>query len=509
MMQPPERSDSSGAALNGVTSRRAWAAVAVLFAGTFMALLDTTIVNVALPAIRESIGASEATLSWIISGYALAFGLALIPAGRLGDRYGHRWVFGLGLALFTGASLWCGLAGNGTELIVARVVQGLGGGLFFPAVTAYIQLLFAPSRRGRPFAVMGAIIGVATAVGPIAGGLIIRAVGEGTGWRWVFAINVPLGALVLIAAAIILPRSVGRRAESVDLVGLALLSAGLVAILVPLIQGQDAGWPLWTYVTIAGGVATLVLFAFWERRVAGRGKDPLVAPHLFSHPQFTGGTVLAMVYFAAFTSIFFAISLLWQVGLGYDALTAGLVVTPFAVGTIIGASLSNRLAARFGRAVLVIGTGMVAISLIVVWLILTLVVTSELTSGDLLVPLLVGGIGSGLFISPNARFIVATVDPSEAGTASGVIGTAQRIGSAIGIAVIGSVLFAVARLDTVGAAVRAGLADGTYPTFAAAEAGVLAERFGSAAADALAVSAGFAVVSFFLVFALPKRVSLQ
>lgn len=510
MSQTIELPGALGAPPSTVSERRAWASLAVLLAGTFMSLLDTTIVNVALPTIRDSIGASEATLSWIISGYALAFGLALIPAGRLGDRYGHKWVFGSGLALFTAASLWCGLAGDSTQLILARVVQGLGGGIFLPAVTAFIQLLFAPRRRGKPFAIMGAVIGVASALGPIVGGLIIRAVGEETGWRWVFAVNVPIGLAGLVAAAVILPRGgVGRRTESADVVGLVLLAAGLVAILVPLIQGQDEGWPLWTFVSMVGGVATLVLFALWERRVAGRGATPLVPPHLFSHPQFTGGTVLAMVYFAAFTSIFFTISLLWQVGLGHDALSSGLVAMPFALGTIVGSSQSDRLAARFGRSVLLIGTGLVAASLIAVWVILTTVATTDLTSWDLLGPLVIGGIGSGLFIAPNARFIVATVDPAEAGAASGVIGTAQRIGSAIGIAVIGSVLFGVAHLETVGADVKAGLADGSYASPAAAAAGTLAAHVGPAAADALAVSAVFAVIAFLLVFALPKRVSLH
>lgn len=492
-----------------VTPRRAWASVAVLLAGAFMSLLDTTIVNVALPTIRESVDASEATLSWIISGYALAFGLALIPSGRLGDRYGHKWMFMFGLAVFTAASLWCGLAASGTELIVARVVQGLGGGLYFPAVTAFIQLLFEPRRRGKPFAIMGAVIGVASALGPIVGGLIIRAAGDTTGWRWIFAVNVPIGVVALVAAGLVLTRGLGRRADSADLVGLVLLAAGLVAILVPLIEGQDQGWPLWTYVSLVGGVALLVGFAFWERHVAARGAEPLVPPHLFAHPQFTGGTILAMVYFAAFTSIFFAISLLWQAGLGHDALSAGLVATPFAVGSIIGSSQSDRVADRLGRSVLLLGAGLVAASLVAVWVILRTVSTADLTSWDLLAPLLVGGIGSGLFIAPNARFIVATVDPVEAGAASGVIGTAQRVGSAIGIAVIGSVLFGVANLGTVGADIKAGLAAGTYPGPDAAAAAVLAAHFGPAAADALAVSAAFAVVAFLLVFALPKRVTLH
>jgi MFS family permease len=229
-----------------------------------------------------------------------------------------------------------------------------------------------------------------------------------------------------------------------------------------------------------------VLFALWERSMAARGKAPLVPPHLFAHASFTGGVLLALVYFAAFTSIFFTISILWQAGLGHSALESGLVSIPFALGSIVGASQSDRLAQRLGRSVLVLGTAMVSIGLVALWLVLLIVPTSELTNWELLGPLLVAGIGSGLFIAPNAQFIVATVDRSEAGAASGVIGTMQRIGSAIGIAVIGSVLFGnlvITGPDTV------------------------ASGFGHAATLAIAVSAGLAVVSFFLVFALPKRVS--
>ncbi len=492
-----------------VTPRQAWLALAVLLAGMFMSLLDTTIVNVALPTIQESLDASESTLAWIISGYALAFGLVLIPAGRVGDRFGHKWVFFTGLAIFTAASLWAGLAQDETTLIVARVVQGLGGGIFFPPVTAFIQLMFPPMKRGAAFAIMGAVIGVSSALGPIVGGLLIQAIGEETGWRWIFAINLPIGVIALVAAAILLPKGSEGKKLSTDLVGLVLLAGSLVAILVPLIQGQDEGWPLWTYLSIAGGIVLLVLFAFWERAVVARGQEPLVPPHLFSHPAFTGGVILALVYFAAFTSIFFTISLLWQGGLGHTALESGLVSTPFAVGSIIGASQSDRLAQRLGRTVLAIGVGLLAIGLIALFVILLVVPTTDLTNWDLLGPMLIAGFGSGLFIAPNARFITATVDRSEAGAASGVIGTMQRIGSAIGIAVIGSVLFGVADLDTVGSDIQAGVMDGTYANGDLAATSVLAAHFGPAATVALGVSAAFAVVSFFLVFVLPKRVSLH
>jgi len=474
-----------------VSPKRAWLALAVILTGAFMALLDTTIVNVALPTIRTSLEASEATLSWIISGYALAYGLALIPAGRFGDRFGHKWVFFAGLLIFTGASVWAGLATDATHLIVARVVQGLGGGIFFPAVTAFIQLMFAPMKRGRAFGVMGAVIGVSSALGPIVGGLLIEALGEESGWRWIFVINLPIGILALIAAAILLPAGGEGKKLSTDVVGLALLTGSLVALLVPLIQGQDEGWPMWTYLSLAGGAVLMVGFAFWERGVAARGQEPLVPPHLFARPAFTGGVILALVYFAAFTSIFFTISLFWQAGLGHTALESGLVSTPFAIGSIIGASQSDRLAQRLGRTVLSLGVGLLSIGLIALWLILLLTPVLDITSWMLLAPMLIAGFGSGLFIAPNARFITATVDRSEAGAASGVIGTMQRIGSAVGIAVIGSILF--------------GLVD----AYAIRSEGDVAIAFGQAATVSMFVSAVFAVVSFALVFVLPKRVSLH
>lgn len=474
-----------------IAPRRAWTALIVLMLGMFMALLDTTIVNVALPTIRTSLNASEATLSWIISGYALAFGLALIPAGRIGDRIGHKWVFFTGLALFTTASFFCGLAQNDTQLVVWRVIQGLAGGIFVPGVTAMIQLMFPFKVRGKAFAIMGAVIGVSTAIGPILGGLIIEAFGVENGWRLVFWVNLPIGVVALIAAAILLPSgSEGLSKTGNDWFGLLLLSAGLIALLVPLIEGQDAGWPAWTYITLVAGALLIVAFAFWELRVAKADGVPLVPPHLFTHPAFTGGVILALVYFAAFTSIFFTISILWQAGLGHTALESGLVSVPFAIGSIIGAAFSDRLSRLLGRRVLVIGTGLLAIGLIWVWLVLQLTPASDLTAWAFLVPLFLGGLGNGCFIAPNAQFIVATVDRSEAGAASGVIGVMQRVGSAIGIAVIGSVLFGTLTFT------------GTTPT-------AVADAFASSAASALAVSAGLSVVAFLLVFALPKRVTQQ
>ena len=467
------------------TERRSWLALTVLLVGAFMALLDTTIVNVAIPTIRTSLAASNATLSWIVSGYALAFGLALIPAGRVGDRLGHRWVFISGLALFTVASLACGLARDDTQLIAARAVQGLAGGMFFTPITALIQLMFSDRKRARAFAMMGATIGFSVALGPLVGGLIIQASGADAGWRMVFDVNVPLGVLAVIAAVRLLPAGAENADTGADWAGLVLLSAGLVALLTPMIQGQQEGWPPWTYASLAGAVVLLALFAVWERHVERIGGNPLVPPRLFAHPSFTGGVLLALVYFAAFTSIFFTIALLWQAGLGHTALQSGLVVTPFAIGLIGGASQSDELAARFGRSLLVVGLGMVAFGITAVWLVLALTLPTGYSGWQLVAPLFIAGLGSGFFIAPNIDFIVSTVDPGDAGAASGVIGTTQRVGSAIGIAIIGTILF------------------GTLHFPASPDAVALA--FGHSATLAMGASAGLSIAAFALVFALPKR----
>ncbi|HET9659778.1 MAG TPA: MFS transporter [Thermomicrobiales bacterium] len=463
--------------------RTTWLALAVLLSGAFMALLDTTIVNVAIPTIRTDLDASEATLSWIISGYALAFGLMLIPAGRVGDRFGHKWTFIVGLAIFTLSSFACGRAQTSNQLVAARVVQGIGGGIYYTSITALIQLMFFPHQRGRAFGYLAAVIGFATALGPLVGGLIIEYAGTGTGWRLIFDVNIPIGIVAMIAAFRVLPSGGKANRLAVDPLGLALLTAALVALLVPLIMGQDRGWPLWTVVSLASSVVLLVVFAVWELRVARSGGSPLVPPRLFEHWSFTGGALLAMVYFAAFTGIFFAFALLWQVGLGHSALDSGLLVMPFAVGSILGASQSDKLARRYGRASLTAGVGVVAAALFVVFLILTFVDPVDLNRWQFLPPLFIGGIGSGIFIAPNVRFIVATVDREDAGAASGVLGTVQRIGSAIGIAVIGSVLFGTLHFEEGPNAV--------------------ANAFGQSTQYAIGVSVILTVIAFLLAFAVP------
>jgi MFS family permease len=253
-----------------ISSRRAWVTLAVLLTGMFISLLDATIVNVALPSIRVSLNASESSQSWIISGYALGLGLALIPAGRIGDRIGHKWVFITGLALFTAASMACGIAADDTQIVVARVLQGVAGGIYLPAVGSFIQLLFAGKDRGKAFGILGSVIGLSSAFGLIIGGLIIQAFGTADGWRWVFFVNLPVGIIAVVASIIILPtkeKYLNAKA-GLDLFGALILAAGLVAILVPLIDGQQEDWPLWTWISLVGGVVLVALFGLWEAGVS-------------------------------------------------------------------------------------------------------------------------------------------------------------------------------------------------------------------------------------------------
>jgi EmrB/QacA subfamily drug resistance transporter len=493
---------------------RRWLALFILLLGLFMSLLDTTVVNVALQTIRTSIHASDATVAWIVSGYLLAFGIALIPSGRIGDRFGHKQTFVTGLVIFVLASVACGLSQNSTELVIARIVQGLGAGIYFPAISALIQIQFPLRDLGRAFAFLGATIGVATALGPVTGGLLIQVT---HGWRSIFFVNLPIGVITIVSAIVVLPRVAMAKRLSTDFFGLLLAVCALTALLVPLIEGQTDGWPLWTYLSMTGAVVLLVAFAFWERRVARRSAEPLVPPHLFAHPSFTGGVLLTLVYFGAFTGIFFTISLLWQAGLRHSALVSGLVSVPFSIGTIIGAARSNALVQRLGRTTLSIGTGLLAVGLIVVLVILHTVATPDLTNWDLAVPLFVIGLGSGLFIGPNVRFIIASVPKTEAGAASGVNGTMQRIGASIGLAVISTVLFGTLPSTftpskaQVAQIVRQHLAGGPIAVKQAITNVAyhnLAIAYGHSAADALLVSAGLAIIAFLLVLVLPRQVAM-
>ncbi|SFF87069.1 MFS transporter [Blastococcus tunisiensis] len=420
---------------------RRWKALAVCLVGGFMVLLDVSIVNVALPSIRDGLQASESELQWVVSGYALTFGLLLVPAGRVGDVRGRRTMFITALALFSLASLACGLAPTSLTLVIARLVQGLAGGLLTPQISALIQQLFRGRERGTAFGLFGTVIGVSTAVGPLLGGALIAVFGPDQGWRWVFFINLPIGLAAIPLAWRLLPEpDPSRERHDYDPLGVVLLGAGIVALLLPLVQERQwQGSAKWLLIPLA--LLLLAAFVAWEIRYARRGREPLVDLVLFRLRSWSFGAAMITLFFAGFTPLFFVFTLFLQTGLGYSALEAGLAITPFAVGSAVGAAFGGRIVHRFGRALVASGLLLVVIgfvgAVVAVWL-----VPERGTGWATLAPLLIGGLGAGLVISPNQALTLSQVPVARAGTAGGLLQVGQRIGAAVGIAAVGSVFFA-------------------------------------------------------------------
>lgn len=419
---------------------RRWHALAVCLLAGSMTLLDVSIVNVALPSIREGLDAGNSTIQWVVAGYALAFGIVLVPAGRLGDARSRRGVFMAGVALFTVASAVCGAAQEPLWIGIARVVQGIGGGLITPQVSGFIQNLFKGPERGRAFGLFGATIGISTAIGPVLGGLLIHLGGEDSGWRLVFYVNVPIGILLLVLARRYLPQAAQGPKQSLDPVGVLLFGAAMFFVLLPLVTGsQDASLserPWWLL-----GVSAILLgvFVLWERRWTAHDRETLLDLSLVRVRSFVLGVGLGTFYFAGFTSIFIVLTLYLQQGLGYSALQAGASQLPFAVGSATSAFVGGRLVERFGRALVVAGLLTIAVALVAIDLVVPHL------QGDVglkLAPiLLLAGVGGGLVITPNITLSLGEVDPARAGAGGGLLQTAQRVGSAIGVAVVLALFF--------------------------------------------------------------------
>ncbi|WP_047864347.1 MFS transporter [Rubrobacter aplysinae] len=415
-----------------------WRALVVCLVAGFMILLDVSIVNVALPSIQRDLDASAAELSWVVSGYALTFGLVLVPAGRLGDDYGRKKMFLIALALFTLTSALAGLAPNAIVLVILRLLQGATAGMLNPQVLGFIQQLFRGSERGRAFGLFGATVGISTAIGPLLGGLLLMLGSEGS-WRYVFWVNVPIGFAALALGLRLLPRdeAPGGR-QRLDVIGAALLGGAVVSLMLPLVIAEQspASAPWWLI-----GVFAVLLGAFvaWERRAKRRHGQPLVDFALLRTRSYALGSTLILLYFAGFTSIFFVLSIYYQQGHSYSPLAAGLALTPFAVGSAVNSVVGGRLVPRFGRPLVVAGLGIVVVGLAATAVVLRLEPAHVGLATAL--PLLIAGLGSGLVISPNQTITLSEIPPSEGGTASGVQQTGQRVGTAIGISAVGAIFF--------------------------------------------------------------------
>jgi EmrB/QacA subfamily drug resistance transporter len=426
---------------------RRWAAAIVMMTAALMDLIDATIVNVALPTIRRDLHASGPSLEWVVSAYLLAFAATLITAGRVGDVVGRKRMFLGGVAGFGLASLACGLSGNPGELIAGRAAAGTAAAIMLPQVLATLRTVFTGKERGAAFGIYGAMGGIATAAGLLLGGVLTSADLFGWGWRTIFFVNVPVALATLIAAVILVPETRSERPLRPDLRGMALAAAGLVAIVYPLFEGRSLGWPAWCFGCLAGGVVAIAWLCAAGRRRKRSGVAPLLPPGLLSTPAFSAGVMVQLAFAAGLQGFSLILALWLQSGQHYSPIRAGVTTVAFSAGAFLTAGLSIQLAAKLGRTILVIGGLMMAAGLYGV-----LLAAQHSAAGvdpwQLVPGLVVAGAGLGFLVVPLINVVLAAVPAELAGGASGVFNTAQQLGGAVGVAVVGSVFFA--RVDSAG-----------------------------------------------------------
>ncbi|KAA9155185.1 DHA2 family efflux MFS transporter permease subunit [Amycolatopsis acidicola] len=412
-----------------------------MFLADVMDLIDSSVANLAGPSIRADLGGSEVTVQWVLSAYTAAFALGLVTSGRLGDLFGRRRLFLLGMTGFTLASLACGLAPGVVFLIVARTLQGLFGSVMIPQGLALVKIVFPPRRLRKALMPIGPLMGLATVAGPILAGWLLHLDLFGSQWRSIFLINVPFGVLALVLAWRVLPRRGGEDpAARLDLTGVGLLTAASALLIIPLIQGRDLGWPVWTYLMMAAGVALLGLFVVSERR----SRHPVITPSLFRKRSFVVGLVIVAGFYAALSAFVLVINLLLQSGLGWTPLRTGLTLIPWALGTAVAVLLAGAvLAEKLGRASLHLGLGIAVVGLLSLWWSVAHWGT-DVTVWKLAPALLVTGFGSGLVFVPLVDFILGNATAEEVGTGAGLLNAAQQFAGAIGVAALGTVFFASA-----------------------------------------------------------------
>ncbi len=433
----------SAPARAGTTQPPGRLALLVMLSGTFMAVLDFFIVNVALPSIQQDFHAGAGLLQLVVVGYGLANAALLVTGGRLGDLHGRRRLFVIGTGLFTLASAVCGLAPSLGVLIGARIAQGLASALMQPQVLAMLGMLYTGTHRAKAFSAYGLALGLAAASGQVIAGLLIHADVAGLGWRTCFLINLPIGAAMLALSGRVLPplrpTMTGQRTSRLDLPGAALVALALTAAVLPLVQGREAHWPLWSVACLAACVPLFALFWRHQRRVTASGGQPLVSPALLAHRPYMLGLLTTLTFFAGNASFYFVLALYLQQGLGLAPLEAGLVFTVLAGGFFATSMAAPWFARRLGRHAIVTGALVLAAGHA---LLAALVAGPQARSVALMLPvLLIQGCGLGLVMAPLASVVLAGLPTQHAGVASGVMATVQQVGNALGVALIGILFY--------------------------------------------------------------------
>jgi EmrB/QacA subfamily drug resistance transporter len=436
-----EEPAGAGGPVAGAADRRRWIALAVVMTASFMDLVDVTIVNIAIPSIREDTGASFSAVQWVTGGYALAFAIGLITGGRLGDIYGRKRLFLLGIGGFTVASALCGLAAGPETLVATRVLQGATAALMVPQVLSIIHATFPAHERGKVFGMFGAIVGLGAVSGPLIGALLTQWDILGLQWRPIFLINLPVGVAGLLLGRRYITESRAEKALRLDLLGMALASVGLLMLLYPLTHGRDAGWPLWGHLSMAASLPVFALFVRYEQAKTRRDGSPLVELTLFRVKSFAAGIGVQLT-FGIVSGIFFLVwTLYMQIGLGWSALRAGTTGVPFSIAVSVAAGMSvQKLVPRFGRKVLQAGALVMAAGvLLYIW------EADRYAAGiqpwQMALPLVVMGAGMGLIVAPITEAILSEVPREHAGSASGLINTVGQLGMALGLGLVSVAFF--------------------------------------------------------------------
>ena len=436
----PDRAADTGPEPPGYRWR--WHILAVVLIADVMDLLDTTVVNVAAPAIHASFGGGNTQIQWITAGYTLAFAVLLITGARLGDLVGRKRMFLIGSLGFTLCSALCALAADSGMLIASRAAQGGFAAMMIPQGLGILRSVFPPKEASAAFGAFGPVMGLSSVVGPTLGGFLVTANLLGTGWRMIFLINVPLGLTAVLLGSRLFPRDVrGAGATRLDLPGMALVSAAVLLLVFPLVQGRELGWPDWTYLSMAASVPVLLVFARYQRRVDRAGGSPLVEPSLFGNRAFVAALGTGVVFFAAMSGLILSLTLMMQLGTGWTALHAGVTMIPFSLGLVPGAVLGGGvLGPRYGRRVLHAGMLVAAAGTLGLWAGFSHW-GLRVTSWELIPALLVTGFGMGLLMAPFFDIALAGVTDEQTGSASGVLNAVQQLGGSIGVAALGTGFF--------------------------------------------------------------------
>lgn len=457
-----------------------WKSLAVILAAAFLVGLDFFIVNVSIPAIRESLHATFAEVQLVIASYGLTYAVLLISGGRLGDIYGRKRMFIWGVSAFTAASLLCGIATSPVWLIAARALQGVAGALLFPQVLSIMQVTFPLSERAKAFALFGTVIGTSSFSGNVVGGLLVNANFLNLSWRPIFLINLPLGILTVVAALKFVKDSKSPKARRLDLGGVALLTTSLVLLLYPLIQGREAGWPVWAFVSIAASIPTLAVFVLFEKHVTRTAGSPLVELGLFHDRIFVIGLVGGVCFFMGTASFFLVSTVFLQNGLGYSARDAGFAFASFGIAFLGSSFASSKIQPKIGSRIINLGAALMMIGLTaLLWV--ANARGAALTGWDLAPVLIIYGTGQGFVMPTLISTILINIRGHDAGSAAGVLSTVQQLSFAAGVAVIGTVFFSA-------------LAGSTDP-----------QAFISALRTALTVNICLLAVTFTLILQVPRN----